>query len=150
MRKSIFLSMFAALLLGLCSCSDDYVGDDKDYFSNPQELCQTWQLVGYGSDEDFHMIAEDLRRSFVLVFKDDGTFYGRDAVNSYGGTYTSKNNKITIKATYITFINDRSEESLAFHSRLHAANKYGIKDGNKLRLYYSDKEFLAFEAIIEP
>lgn len=151
MKKSILLSMFAALLLGFCSCSDDYVGDDKDYFSNPQELCQTWQLVGYGSDENFHMIDKDFRQEsetwgyrFYLIFNEDGTFQGRDARNSLDGSYTCKNNKIKLYDIISTLVSDPYKESPAFTSRLHAAAKYGIKDGNKLRIYYSDKEYMYF------
>ena len=145
--------MFAVLLLGLCSCSndDEFVGEDKDYFSNPQELCQTWQLVGYGTDEDFHMIDKDFRQKsdiygyrFYLTFNADGTFHGRDAINTLDGTYTCKNNKIKIGDIITTLLGDPYKESSAFRSRLHAANKYGIKDGNKLRIYYSDEEYLYF------
>ena len=141
--------MFATLLLGLCSCSndDEFVGEDKDYFSNPQELCQTWQLVGYGTEESFHMLDEDYRQNpncFYLVFKEDGRYEGADAVNGIGGTYTCNGSEFKINEIVTTEIYDRSEESPAFLSHLHAANKYGIKDGNKLRLYYSDKEYMYF------
>ena len=154
MRKSILLSMFAALLLGLCSCSndDEFAGDDKDFVANTTALCQTWQLIGYGSVEDFHMIDKEYRQNpyrFYLIFKDDGKYGGADAVNAIGGTYTCNGSVFKINEIVTTKIYDRSEESPAFLSHLHAAAKYGIKDGNKLRIYYSDNEFMYFKAIAE-
>ena len=42
------------------------------------------------------------------------------------------------------------EESREFLNRLQNSTSYGIKDGNKLRLYSSKDEYLYFEAMEKP
>ena len=112
----------------------------------------SFQGIGYGSETHFHKIAEEYRKKsetygsrFYLIFKPDGTLKGRDAVNQIYGNYTCNGSKIAIEELLSTYINDEEKDSREFIGRLQDAKNYLIKDGKKLRLYYSDKEFLYFE-----
>lgn len=125
----------------------------SDYVADQAALCQAWQLIGYGSEKSFHMIDEEYRRRderwgfrFFLTFMDEGRFHGRDAVNSFDASYTCEGSQIELRAINSTAIGDSSQETPEFHNRLWSSTSYGIKDGNKLRLYYSEDEFLYFEA----
>ena len=127
--------------------------DDEGFVADPSALCQSWQLIGYGNETNFHMIDEAYRKKderwgnrFYLVFKNDGTFEGRDAVNGLGGSYICNDNQIKISDILSTKIYDDSQESEEFLKRLWNTSSYCIKDNNKLRLYYSKDEFLYFEA----
>ena len=159
MKRALLL--FGVLLsLGVfCACSSDDEIDDvtwgniDDYQSDQEELCNTWQLIGYGSETHFHKIAEEYRKKsetygsrFSLIFNSNGTLTGRDAVNQIYGNYTCNGSIIIIGEVIGTEIYDKEKDSLEFQWRLLEATHYLInKDGKKLRLYYSDKEFLYFE-----
>lgn len=160
MKKLIF--KFAVLVsVALCAgcSSDDFPSDDvswgnlDEYQSNQEALCNTWQLIGYGSESKFHKIAEEYRKKsetygsrFYLIFNSNGTLTGRDAVNQIYGNYTCNGSIIIIGEVIGTEIYDKEKDSLEFQWRLLEATHYLInKDGKKLRLYYSDKEFLYFE-----
>ena len=137
---------------------DEVVGHDdsmaSEYVANQAELYQSWQLIGYGSEESFHAIDEKYQKKdelwgyrFYLVFKNDTIFQGRDAVNEFGGHYICDSNNITFGEIVSTKVGDGCEESVEYIRRLQSAKSYGIKDGNKLRLYYADNKFLYFEAM---
>ena len=161
--KRVLFVISVLLSLGMfCACSsDDFLGDDvtwgnlDDDQSNQEGLCNAWQLIGYGSETKFHKIAEEYRKKsetygsrFYLIFKSDGTLAGRDAVNQIYGNYTCNGSIIIIGEVIGTEIYDKEKDSLEFQWRLLEATHYLInKDGKKLRLYYSDKEFLYFELI---
>ena len=161
MKKSVYFWMSALLLTiaGLSSCSsddDDTWGSKDQYLPNQGELCKKWQLIGYGSEENFHMIAEEYRQAsetfgyrFYLVFNSDGTFTGRESINSIYGDYTCLGSQIKIGEVWTTLIYDAkgSDESEAFLNHLRAAKSYGIKDDQQLRIYYSETEFLYFKVI---
>lgn len=158
--KRVLFVISVLLSLGMfCACSsDDFPGDDvtwgniDDYQSDQEKLCNTWQLIGYGSESNFHKIAEEYRKEsetygsrFYLIFKSDGTLEGRDAVNQIDGNYTCNGGNIIIEVAS-SLVGDKEKDSREFTSRLLDATHYLInKDGKKLRLYYSDKEFLYFE-----
>ena len=159
MKKNVFLWLCALVLTmtGLSSCSDDddTWGSRDQYLPNQGELCNAWQLIGYGSEENFHMIAEEYRQKsdtygyrFYLVFNSDGTFTGRESANSIFGEYTCVGSQIKIRELETTYIYDSKgyEESKAFLSRLMSAKSYGLKGWQQLRIYYSDNEFLYFES----
>ena len=69
---------------------------------------------------------------FYLVFNKDGSFEGRDAINSIHGTYNCEGSRIKINEIVSTLINDvqGDEEST-----------------DRLRLYYSKDEYMSFEAM---
>ena len=157
MKRALLL--FGVLLsLGVfCACSSDDEIDDvtwgniDDYQSDQEELCNTWQLIGYGSETHFHKIAEEYRKKsdtygsrFYLIFKSDGTLKGRDAVNQIDGNYSCNGGNIIIVMASSS-VYDKEKDSREFLWRLQDAKSYLIKDGKKLRLYYSDNEFLYFE-----
>ncbi|MBO7578365.1 MAG: hypothetical protein J6T43_05195 [Prevotella sp.] len=158
--KNLLFKFAVLVSVALCAgcSSDDFPGDDvpwgniDDYQSDQEELCNTWQLIGYGSETHFHKIAEEYRKKsdtygsrFYLIFKPDGTLAGRDAVNHIDGTYTCNGGNIIIVIASSS-VYDKEKDSLEFQWRLLEATHYLInKDGKKLRLYYSDKEFLYFE-----
>ena len=159
MKKSFYLCLSALVLTiaGLSSCSsdDDTWGSQDQYLPNQGELCKAWQFIGYGSEGNFHMIAEEYRQKsdtfgyrFYLVFNSDGTFTGRESINSLFGEYTCTRSQIKIEGLGTTEIYDAKgyDESMAFMNHLMAAKSYGIKDSQQLRIYYSDNEFLYFES----
>lgn len=159
MKKKLVLMMSALLLTmaGMSSCSDDddTWGSRDQYLPNQGELCKAWQLIGYGSEENFHMIAEEYRQKsdtfgyrFYLVFNSDGTFTGRESINTLFGKYTCTGSQIKIEGPGTTEIYDAKgyDESMAFLNHLMAAKSYGIKGSQQLRIYYSDNEFLYFES----
>ena len=158
MKKKLVLMMSVLFSLGLfCACSndDDTWGSQDQYQPNQGELCKAWQLIGYGSEGNFHMIAEEYRQKsdtfgyrFYLVFNSDGTITGRESINSIYGDYTCLGSQIKIGEVWTTLIYDPkgSDESEAFLNHLRAAKSYGIKDSQRLRIYYSDNEFLYFES----
>ncbi len=153
---SFMFLVSAGIILTACS-SDDFSSDDvtwgnlDDYPSNQEGLCNAWQLIGYGSETKFHKIAEEYRKKsdtygsrFYLIFKSDGTLAGRDAVNQIDGNYTCNGGNIIIEVASSS-VYDKEKDSHEFQWRLLEATHYLInKDGKKLRLYYSDKEFLYF------
>jgi len=148
--------MLFAVGLSSCSSDDDSWGSRDQYQPNQAGLCRAWQLIGYGSEENFHMIDEEYRQKsdifsyrFYLVFKSDGTITGRESVNSIFGEYTCTGNQIKIGRLGTTYIYDAKgyDESEAFLNHLMSAKSYGIKDYVHLRIYYSDNEFLYFEVI---
>ena len=160
MRKSMLLGVCVALVsaIGLSSCgdNDDTWGSRDQYLPNQAGLCKAWQLIGYGSEEDFHMIDEEYRQisgtfgyRFYLVFNSDGTFSGRESINSIFGKYTCTGSQIKIENLATTYIYDAkgNDESMAFLNHLRSAKSYGIRDYVQLRIYYSDTEFLYFRAI---
>ena len=158
MKKSLlsFLTVIAAGCLMMTACSDEYdfLGKSSDYVANPVELYQSWQVIGYGSEGNFHMIDEEFRKKseqfgyrFYIAFKPDGTFEGRDAINGLGGSYSCNGNQLKIDQLATTCIFDKNEkDSREFGKRLQSSTSYGIKEGKKLRMYYSKKEFLYFES----
>ena len=160
--KRVLFVISVLLSLGMfCACSSDDEIDDvtwgnlDDYQSNQEGLCNAWQLIGYGSETKFHKIAEEYRKKsdtygsrFYLIFNSNGTLTGRDAVNQIYGNYTCNGSIIIIGEVIGTEIYDKEKDSLEFQWRLLDTTHYLInKDGKKLRLYYSDKEFLYFELI---
>ena len=158
MKRVLFVMSVLLSLSMFCACSSDDEIDDvtwgniDDYQSDQEELCNTWQLIGYGSETHFHKIAEEYRKKsdtygsrFYLIFKSDGTLKGRDAVNQIDGNYSCNGGNIIIVMASSS-VYDKEKDSLEFQWRLLEATHYLInKDGKKLRLYYSDKEFLYFE-----
>ena len=161
MKKSIYFCLSALILTiaGLSSCSsdDDIWGSQDQYQPNQAELCKAWQLIGYGSEDNFHMISEEYRHKsdvfgyrFYLIFNSDGTIIGRESINSFSGEYVCTENQMGIEFRGLvkTLIYDVEghDESEVFLNSLISAKSYGIKDGQKLRIYYSDNEFLYFES----
>ena len=153
--KKITIGIMLLLTLAMTACSDkyDFLGKNDEYVANPIELYQSWQLIGYGSEGNFHMIDEEFRKKseqygyrFYIVFKPDGTFEGRDAINGLDGSYSCNGNQIHIEDYISTEIYDKNKESEEFRKRFLSSTSYGIKEGKKLRLYYSKKEFLYFES----
>ena len=58
--KRVLFVISVLLSLGMfCACSSDDVtwGNLDDDQSNQEALCNTWQLIGYGSETHFHKIA---------------------------------------------------------------------------------------------
>ena len=160
MKKCFYLCLSALVLtiagLGSCSSDDDTWGSRDQYLPNQGELCNAWQLIGYGSEENFHMIDEEYRQvsdvfgyRFYLVFNSDGTFTGRESVNTIFGEYTCTGSQINIGDLETTYIYDAKgyDESMAFLNHLRSAKSYGIRDYVQLRIYYSDTEFLYFRVI---
>lgn len=153
MKRVLFVIGLLLSLGVFCACSDDDSWDNIDeYQSNQEALCNTWQLIGYGSESKFHKIAEEYRKKsetygsrFYLIFNSNGTLTGRDAVNQIYGNYTCNGSIIIIGEVIGTEIYDKEKDSREFLWRLQDAKSYLIKDGKKLRLYYSDNEFLYFE-----
>ena len=160
--KNLLFKFAVLVLVALCAgCSnddswgilDEDPSDQEEYLSNQEGLCNAWQLIGYGSESKFHKIAEEYRKEsetygsrFYLIFKSDGTFAGREAVNRIYGKYSCNAGNIVISEVVGTEIYDKEKDSREFTSRLLDATHYLInKDGKKLRLYYSEKEFLYFE-----
>ena len=148
------IALLGVVMMTACSDDDDFLGKDNEYAANQAELLQTWKLIGYGSEEDFHMLNKEFRKEseiwgyrFWIAFRPDGSFDGQDAVNQLWGKYTCKGNQIKIEEYGGTEIDDNNNESHEFGKRFQASSIYGIKDGKKLRMYYSDKEFLYFESI---
>lgn len=159
MKKNIYLWLNALILTiaGLSSCSndDDTWGSRDQYQPNQVELCKAWQLIGYGSEGNFHMIPEEYRQKsdiygyrFYLIFNSDGTYTGRESINAIFGEYTCTGSQIEIGGLGTTYIYDAKgyDESEAFLSRLMSAKSYGIRDSQQLRIYYSDNEFLYFKS----
>ena len=147
----VSFGMFSA-----CSSDDDSWGSRDQYQPNQAGLCKAWQLIGYGSEKNFHMIDEEYRQvsdvfgyRFYLVFNSNGTFTGRESINSIFGKYTCPGSQIKIGELASTFIYDTKgyEESQTFLSHLMSAKSYGIKDDQQLRIYYSETEFLYFKVI---
>ena len=154
--KSLLLMAFLVLVGLSVSCDN---ADEEGFVANRTELNQAWQLIGYGSGTSFYMIDDGFRKEdeiygfrFFLYFRNDGTFEGRDAVNTFFGTYTCKKGKIKINDIVSTLVGYSKgyEESREFLSRFQNSTSYGIKDGNKLRLYSSRDEYLYFEAMEKP
>ena len=154
--RSSLLMAFLVLAGFTVSCDN---ADEEGYVANRTELNQAWQLIGSGSDTKFHMIDEEFRKEdeiygfrFFLYFRNDGSFVGRDAINGFGGHYSCKKETIKIGDIDITLLGYPKgyEESREFLNRLQNSTSYGIKDGNKLRLYSSGKEYLYFEAMEKP
>ena len=169
MKKYLFIMMSAMLMTISAGCSNDEdeiedfsydcvdTSEDHDCNQNVQsDLYKTWQLIGYGSEDKFHMIAEEYRKKsdtygyrFYLIFNPDGTFNGRESFNEIWGYYTCKENEIKIE----TIISQQVyhvpgyDDSRAFLSRLLSSTSYDIKYGKLLRIYYSDTKFLYFESI---
>ena len=153
--KKITIGIMLLLTLAMTACSDkyDFLGENSEYVANQVELYQSWQLIGYGSERFFHMIDEEFRKKseqygyrFYIVFKPDGTFEGRDAINGLDGSYSCNGNQLKIDRLGTTLIFDKNKDSREFGKRFQASTSYGIKEGKKLRLYYSKKEFLYFES----
>lgn len=154
--KSLLLMASIAIVGITASCDNS---DGEGYVANRTELNQAWQIIGYGSGTSFHMIGEEYRMKdeiygfcFYLYFRNDGTFEGRDAINTFYGTYTCKKEKIKINDIVSTLQGYPKgyEDSQEFINRLKTSTSYGIKDGNKLRIYSSEKEYLYFEAMEKP
>ena len=155
MKKLLFIAFVSAIIVPctfFASCSDS---DEASVIANQTELYNHWQLIGYGSETNFHEIAAEYRQKdetygnrFYLVFNRDGSFGGRDAVNTIDGTYTCDGNSIKIHRIGTTLINyvQGKEESTAFLSHLRASTTFVIS-GNRLRLYYSKDEYMSFEAM---
>ena len=155
MKKLLFIAIVSAIIIPctfFASCSDS---DEASVIANQTELYNHWQLIGYGSETNFHEIAAEYRQKdetygnrFYLVFNRDGSFGGRDAVNSIHGTYNCEGSRIKINEIVSTLINDvqGKEESMAFLSHLRASTTFVIS-GNRLRLYYSKDEYMSFEAM---
>ena len=155
MKKLLFIAIVSAIIVPctfFASCSDS---DEESVVANRTELYNYWQLIGYGSETNFHEIAAEYRTEdetygnrFYLVFNKDGSFEGRDAINSIHGTYNCEGSRIKINEIVSTLINDvqGDEESTAFLSHLRASTTFVIS-GNRLRLYYSKDEYMSFEAM---
>jgi len=156
MKKLLFIAILSAIIIPctfFASCSDS---DEASVIANQTELYNHWQLIGYGSETNFHEIAAEYRQKdetygnrFYLVFNRDGSFGGRDAINSIHGTYNCEGSRIKINEIVSTLINDvqGDEESTAFLNHLRASKTFDITSGTKLRLYYSKDEYLYFEAM---
>ena len=154
-KIQILMATVVFLALAMTACSDkyDFLGENDEYVANQVELYQSWQLIGYGSEGNFHMIDKEFRKKsekygyrFYIVFNPDGTYAGIDAINCIGGDYTCNGNQIHIEDYISTEIYDKNKESEEFRKRFLSSTSYGIKEGKKLRLYYSKNEFLYFES----
>ena len=178
MKKYLYILMSVMLMTITAGCSSDSAepiideqpetrqAETPEEQKGPEEnmgsdsivvdLCKTWQLIGYGSENNFHKIAEEYRKKsdtygyrFYLIFNSDGTLIGRESINKIMGIYTCKGNEIKFDRLVTTLVYDvkGNKESEEFLYRLHASKTYDIKDGQILRIYYSDSEFLYFESI---
>ena len=161
MKKYLYILMSAMLIVlsAGCSSDDDTLDSRDNYQPIQQELCKAWQLIGYGSESNFHKIDEAYQKKsdvygyrFYLVFRSDGKVKGRESINEIIGNYTCNGDGIKFGQLFSTEIYDPkgNQESEEFLRRLLTSTSYGIKDGQKLRLYYSDTEFLYFEAMEKP
>ena len=88
--KKVFIMMSMLLSLGLfCACSsDDEVQSEEN---TAQALYGRWQVLGYGSDDNFTAKENNWTDHCFLVFKEDGSFEGW-IDNDLVGTYTFKEN----------------------------------------------------------
>ena len=169
MKKYLFMMMCAMLMVLSAGCSSDdtlTLGNREDFQPIQSELCKTWQLIGYGSEDNFHTIAEEYRKKsdtygyrFYLTFRPDGTLTGRESINEIFGKYSCNGDQIKIEELGSTSVYDEKgyEESIEFLWRLRGSSSYGINDGKTLRLYYPESQpdgimpcvaynFLYFEA----
>lgn len=159
MKKYLLMMMMSAVLIlcsAGCSSDDDTLGSRDDFQPIQSELFKSWQLIGYGSEGNFHTIAEEYRQKsdtygyrFYLTFSPDGTYTGRESINAIFGKYSCNGSQIKIEELGTTLVYDAKgdKESEEFLRRLQTSTSYGINNGQQLRLYYSDTEFLYFEAI---
>lgn len=173
MKKYLYILISAMLMVMSAGCSSDddtlTLGSRDDFQPIQSEFCKTWQLIGYGSEDNFHTIAEEYRKKsdayghrFYLIFNSDGTLKGRESINEIIGNYTCNGNEIKIERLVTTKVYDEKgyNESVEFLNRLQASTSYSINDGKTLRLYYPKSQpydiwpmptvaynFLYFEAI---
>ena len=142
--KKVFVMMGMLLSLGLFSaCSSDE--DVQSEESTAQALYGKWQVLGYGSDDNFTAKENNWTEHCFLILKEDGSLEGW-IDNDFVGSYTYKENgefsvtncrgsKVLSTNLHIVFM-----EEQVCNRKIKA---YKLLD-NELRLFYSESEYLLF------
>jgi len=143
--KKIFFMMGMLLSLGLlCACSsdDDVVQSEE---SRAQALYGKWQVLGYGSDDNFTAKENNWTEHCFLIFKEDGSFEGW-IDNDLIGTYTFKENgEFTVTRCGGTLVLSTNPHIVFMEEQVRERKikSYKLLD-NELRLFYSSSEYLMF------
>ena len=142
--KKIIVIMGMLLSLGLFSaCSSDE--DVQSEESTAQALYGKWQVLGYGSDDNFTAKENNWTGHPFLIFKEDGSFEGW-IDNDLVGTYTFKENgEFTITRCGGTKVLSTNPHIVYMEEQVWGKKikSYKLLD-NELRLFYSESEYLLF------
>ena len=146
--KNVFVIMSMLLSLGLfCGCSSDNE-DGIEAVSVDSRLCHTWQMIGYGSDQDFH-VGDGVHDVIFahITFNSDGTYKSYANNNSGSGEYDCKDNQLLIVNYHATKVETNNpvdwfvEETL-FHN--HTTYRNFIVSDTELRIYYEGDQYFKF------
>ena len=138
MKKYLFVFTHFVAALGLTSCSSD---DDNE------ELAGIWSVIGYGSDEQFVNIDEDLLNSMKcrISIHDNGRFAYHIRNTFYGNyRYSSKSGAFAMSDMEATMIYVMNKDLNHLEDLVHKYNRARVS-GDLLKLYYSDTEYVLFK-----
>jgi len=144
MKKVLFcFIMLTSVGLCLIGCSNDEAIATVD-----SGLCHTWQMVGYGSDQDFH-VGDGVHDwiSTRITFHSNGTYKSLANNNVGSGKYVCKKNQLLISdydATKTMTDNpiDWFIEETLFRNRT-VFRDYIVSD-TELRIYYEGDQYFKF------
>ena len=125
------------------SCSTD----DQETSATP-ELFQTWLLDGYGNDSDFRQMAQSGEEyDYYITLAPGDTMEGRSRCNVIYGKYRCDGRSFVF--TYIsgTKVGCFEETTVFFDAHLPKVSRYKIDNNARLRLYYSESEYLRFRTM---
>ncbi len=147
--KKVLFCFVMLMSVGLCliGCSSDEANDEA---IAPVDfgLCHTWQIVGYGSDQDFH-VGDGVHDviSARITFNTDGTYNSFANSNSGSGKYVCKDNQLFIAEYHATKSMtdnpvDWFVEETFFHN--HTSYRNFIVSDTELRIYYEGDQYFKF------
>lgn len=142
MKKIFFISALALTILATGGC--------KKEKEEPTSIIGTWKCIGFGATESDVIKGfepKGLEYYYTITFKEDKTFKGRSAFYFMKGTYKIIGRNFTFDKYFVYTSNDikigEAGDAESYSKALPKIHSYEVQN-NKLKLYYSEKQYLLF------
>ena len=143
--KIILFTVIAILLLiGVGGCENESTDNDV------KSIIGTWKLEGFGntSNKSFKDAnPKDCEECFVITFNVDNTFTGKTTTNTLWSKYILSDNKLSFPNGISTTKIYETGDGAKFTESLRFVSQYSFEK-SKLRLFYSETEYLLFHSIL--
>ena len=120
---------------------------DSSVVLRPQKhLFDDWCLEGYGSDGKFQEIPKDSCYYYIICLSSDHAMSGTNLCNTIYGTFELDGQSFTFTSYGGSEVLCVGETAQFFDENMQKVYRYLIDENARLRLYYSESEYLRFRS----
>lgn len=157
-KETLFISFVVLICLAFASCDnvDNPVENPEanETYDFSKAIGITWRLYGFGTVGEDKVEKTKPEKGdegwfdglYTIIFKDDGTLWGKDYLNEFRGVYIIDGNTLVFDEMRTTLVGEYFPDEEKYYAAPCSpyTHPFKIKNG-QLLLYYNDgKDYLLF------